>query len=288
MRSFSRPFLGFAAICLAAASFVWAWTEPPALQARAAPAQPATNEAGLTEEQMMQFLRKAKVITSKRTSKGVTSPYRLTLTDGTLTHDGLFQPIDQSANSTQLDDGTTEINFRDSYHFNIAAYELAKLVGLGEMMPVTIERNWEGKTGSLAWWLPVKMDEADRLRKKIPVPDPDAWNRQMHKMRVFSELVYDTDRNMTNVLIGEDWKLYMIDFTRAFRLHNTLESAKDLAQCDRRLLEKLRQLNAAELERKTKDHLRKSEIKAVMARRDKIVAYFEQLVAKQGENAVLY
>jgi hypothetical protein len=38
----------------------------------------------------------------------------------------------------------------------------------------------------------------------------------------------------------------------------------------------------------TKGYLTKSEVDAVMARRDKIVERFEKLVAKEGENQVLY
>jgi len=53
-------------------------------------------------------------------------------------------------------------------------------------------------------------------------------------------------------------------------------------------VEKLRQLNGDELLEKTKPHLGKSEVKAVMARRDKIVAYFDKAVAERGEAAVLY
>ena len=36
---------------------------------------------------MKQFLLKAKVVQSKHTGKGITSPWRLTLIDGTVTHD---------------------------------------------------------------------------------------------------------------------------------------------------------------------------------------------------------
>ena len=210
------------------------------------------------------------------------------MSDGKITHDGSFQPIDESKPSADLGPRGTELNFRDSYHYNIAAYELAKLLGLEKMMPVYVERKWNGQVGSLSWWLKVKMDEGERKKQKIEPPDAEAWNKQMHRMRVFAQLVYDTDRNLTNVLIGENWELYMIDFTRAFRLHPTLENAKNLERCDRQLLEKLRQLDAAEVERKTKPHLTKGEIKALMARRDKIVAYFQQLVAEKGETAVLY
>jgi hypothetical protein len=60
------------------------------------------------------------------------------------------------------------------------------------------------------------MEEGERLKKKLPVPNPEPWNQQMYRMRVFTQLVADTDRNVGNVLIGTDWKLWMIDFTRAF------------------------------------------------------------------------
>jgi hypothetical protein len=271
MSSHRLPVFG-SVILLAAASFA------------AVSAQPQ-----LTEEQMKEFLLTAKVVKSRQSKKGVTSPYHLTLSDGTLTHDGSFQAIDETKTSMQFSTGRTEMNFRDSYHYNIAAYELAKLVGLGDMMPVTVERKWGGKVGSLSWWLDdVVMDEAERIKQKQQPPDPEAWNKQMHRMRVFAQLVYDTDRNLTNVLIGRDWKLYMIDFSRAFRLYHDLENQKNLTRCDRHLLEKLRQLDRSQVELKTKGQLRKLEIDAVMARRDKIVAHFEQLTAQRGESEVLY
>jgi hypothetical protein len=205
----------------------------------------------LTVEQMEHFLRSAKVIGSKQSKKGLSSPPRLTLSDGTLTHDASFQSINEFEPLKKFDDGSTEINFRDSYHYNIAAYEIAKMLGLGDMMPVYVERKWNGKSGSLSWWLSIRMDEADRFLKKIPVPDVDAWNHQMYKIRVFSALLYDKDRNLTNVLIGDDWKLYMIDFTRAFRLRTDLPHPGDLVKCDRHLLDKLRQLNKDDVMQKT-------------------------------------
>ena len=249
--------------------------------------QVAQDEQTLTEEEMRQFLLDAKVIRSRQTSTGVTRPYRLTLSDGRLTHDGGFQPIDERSNRKSFDNGRVETNFRDSYHFNIAAYEMAKLLDLQHMMPVTVERKWEGKTGSLTWWLKVKMNEKDRLEKGIRSPDPEAWNRQMYRKRVFANLAGDRDQNATNVLIGENWEIYMIDFSQAFRLRDDIEK-RDLDRCDRRLLEKLRALNAADIERAVGHHLTKLEISSVIKRRDKIVAHFEQMVAQKGESNVLY
>jgi hypothetical protein len=249
--------------------------------------QAAAQEPNLTEQEIKQFLLQAKVINSKHTSNGVTSPYRFTLSDGKLTHDASFQPIDVSGSNVQMEGGT-EPNFRDSYHFNIAAYELAKLLGISDMIPVYVQRKWKGDSGSLSWWVPSKMDEATRKKRNIQPPDRSAWNKQVNKMWVFSELIYDTDRNATNMLITEDWKLWIIDFSRAFRLYHDLLEPRHLGMCDRQLLANLRQLKEADVLEKTKPHLNKDQVKAVMARRDKIVAFFDKRIAQEGEDAVLY
>ena len=90
----------------------------------------------------------------------------------------------------------------------------------------------------------------------------------MYKIRVFDQLVYDDDPNLTNVLIGQDFKIWRVDFSRAFRLYKDLRNPKDLVRCDRQLFEKLKALDANELAQKTKRYLSKDEVKAVMARRD--------------------
>jgi hypothetical protein len=249
---------------------------------------PSQTEPDLTPGQQREFLLNAEVIRYKQINKGVTSPYRLTLSDGKITHDAAFQSIDDRRASMRFPDGHTEINFVDSYKYNIAAYELSDLLGLADMMPVTVLRVWKGKSGAISWWLPHMMDEGERIHNNITPPDPDAWNRQMHKVRVFSELVYDTDRNLGNVLIGKDWQVYMIDFSRAFRLYHDINQPKNLVRCSRDLLEHLRKLDGEEFAARAKAVLYENEVEAVMLRRDKIVAHFEQLIAEKGEDAVLY
>jgi hypothetical protein len=54
------------------------------------------------------------------------------------------------------------------------------------------------------------------------------------------------------------------------------------------LLQKLKELQFDEVYERTKPHLNKGEVKALLARRDKIVDIFQKLVAQQGEGAVLY
>ncbi len=248
----------------------------------------AADESTPNKEQIKHFLLTAKVVGSKQSVKGVTQPWTLTLSDGTLTHDASFQPVDEHKTNVTLASGRTEMNFVDSYKYNIAAYRLAELLGIDDMLPVYVERSWGGNPGSLSWWLPVKMDEEERHKQKLTAPDPDAWNNQMYKVRVLDQLVYDNDPNLTNVLIGEDWKIWRVDFSRAFRLYKDLRNPGDLVRCDRRLFEKLKALDANQLAEKTKHYLTKDEVKAVMARRDKIVALFEKLISEKGEKEVLY
>jgi len=252
-------------------------------------AQTATPD--LSTDQIREFLSKAKIIKSRDIGKGVTSPKRLTLTDGTLTHDAAFQSIDDKSTMANLTGGrgaSVELNFVDAYRYNLAAYALAGLVGLDHMMPVHVERRYDGRPGSLSWWVDTMMDEGERLKKKINVPDPTDWNQQMYRMRVFAALTRDTDRNLGNVLITHQWKIMMIDFTRAFRLQPELANPKDLNKCDRALLARIEGLTKDSVRQSVKDNLTSMEIDAMMKRRDNLVAHFKKLIAEKGEAEVLY
>jgi hypothetical protein len=262
---------------------------PPLSSAQTAIQAPAPE---LSVEQIKHVLKNAKVIRSRNTEKGVTAPKRVTLSDGTITHDAVFQAIDDRQTVAHLGGGArqaqTELNFVDSYKYNIAAYEIATLLGLADMMPVYVERRWNGQTGSISWFVPAQMDESERLKKKIQPPSPTQWNNQMYRMRAFSSLVRDTDRNLTNVLVTPDWKVVMIDFSRAFRLQAELQHLKDLNKIDRKLLSKLEGLNREDVRKAAGDFLMKSELDAMMKRRDLLVAHFKNLVASLGEDKVLY
>ncbi len=262
---------------------------PSLAHAQAAAEAPAVE---LSTEQTKIFLKNAKVIRTRTTNKGVTAPKRLTLSDGVTTHDAVFQAIDERKMVAQMGGGgrqeTTELNFVDSYKYNIAAYELARLLELDYMMPVYVERRVNGQLGSISWFVPTLMDESDRLKKKIQPPSPADWNNQMYRMRVFSSLVRDTDRNLTNVLISPTWKVVMIDFSRAFRMQPELQHLADLSKIDRRLLSKLESLDRDAVKKATSDFLNKSELDALMVRRDLLVAHFKKRVAELGEDKVLY
>ena len=156
------------------------------------------------------------------------------------------------------------------------------------MVPPYVERSLMGSRGSVSWWIDNAMMESDRYKKSVAIPDLESWNRQMYLVRVFHELVYDTDPNLTNLLITKDWQLWIIDLTRAFRLSDKLRDQKNLVQCDRRLLARLREIDRDMLKEKLGAWLTNSEIKALDSRRAKIVHFFDTQVKAKGETTVLF
>ncbi len=253
-----------------------------------APAPAASRVAGLDQGAQAEFLRTAKVIRSRQLTSGVTSPYRLTLTDGVETHDAGFQSIDDRRAVASFGDRGVETNFVDSHHFNLAAYVVAGMLGLDTMMPVTVHRTWNGRPGTITWWIDDAFDERTRRLERREAPNPVRWAQQSYKMRLFATLVGDTDRNLGNVLITPDWKLWMIDFTRAFRLHSDVRHPGDLPQVDRTVLARLRTLDGAAVKTSTARCLTEFEAQALMKRRDVLVTHFDGLIRAKGAAAVLY
>ena len=254
----------------------------------------AADEPAPSAGEQVVFLKNARIVQSRPIGKGVTGALRLTLSDGRLTHDAAFQSVDQRSSAQDIREGNRragELLFADSYHYNIAAWELSRLLGLDAMMPVTIERRYKGNPGALSWWVDdVLMDEAERERTDAVPPAGQSLTlvEQRHRMQVFAELVHDTDRNKGNVIYTSDWRLVMLDFTRAFRTQPALRAPAALARCDRNLLARLRSLTKAEVSKATGSHLTPFEIDALMKRRDLLVDHFDRLVKQRGEAAVLF
>jgi hypothetical protein len=255
--------------------------------------QAASLATSVPTAQQLAFLASARVIASRPIGKGITGALRLTLSDGQLTHDASFQSVDEKSSDQDIREGRLragELRFVDSYRYNIAAWEMARLLGLDGMMPATVERRHQGKVGALSWWVDnVLMDEAERERTDAqPADGALALVRQRQRMQVFAELLYDTDRNKGNVVYTRDWRVVMLDFTRAFRTQQTLRTPQTLTTCDRQLLARLRTLTEQDVARATGRQLTPEERRALMARRTLIVAHFDRLIAERGEGTVLY
>ena len=147
----------------------------------------AENGTKLSNEQIEHFLQTAKILSTTDLSIGVTNSQRAKLSDGTLNHDAHVQYIDEAKTVFQGDRGT-EMNFRDTWKFNVAGYRLAKILEI-DMIPPSVERKVNGKSAAVTWWLDNSMMEVDRIKKKLESPDKDRWNREMYMVRVFDQLI---------------------------------------------------------------------------------------------------
>jgi hypothetical protein len=241
----------------------------------------------LTPVEMETFLLKAKITDKRDAGAGVTGSLRVTLSDGRVTHDAHVQSVDIAKPVFEAGDHT-ELNFKDTYRFNIAAYRLARLLEINTV-PMSVERNVNGKSAAVTWWVDdVQMNEKDRLSKQTMGPNPLRTSNQIQLMHIWDELIQNRDRNMGNILWTSDWTMWMIDHTRAFRLNKDLLKPADLTRCDRGLLARLKALTDDAVEKAVGDSLMKGERQAVLERRDRIVKIIDDRVARLGEGVVLF
>lgn len=234
------------------------------------------------------FLRTATVEDRDPIPIGVTKPERIVLKSGDTTLAASWKIVDDFSTVQRFERKRPEFGFKDSYKHEIAAYELDKLLGL-RMVPPTIERKIGIHTGAVQLWLEGCMSEDKRKEQGIQPPDPEAWNRQMYKVRLFHQLIWDTDyNNVSNILLDKDFRIYIIDSSRAFRRHKKLQSENDLDRFSRSLLDGLRTLTREQLDEHLGEWISEKQIAALLARRDLILERAEKLVKKRGETAVLY
>ena len=228
--------------------------------------------------------------------EATTKPWKLTLATGNVTRFGLWKDVDRG-----VDEGGP-----DGWRYEIAAYRLDVLLGLG-MVPPTVERAFRGRRGSLQLW----MDATDSLKNRMakgpdaPAVGPEEWNRKAYLQRVFDSLIANDDRNLTNILIADnDRKMILIDHSRTFRTAEPFAStlvygAKGLmragdgtpypfSRLPRAFVGKLRALDAKSVKDAVDSRLTGKEIQAVLARRDLILKEIDDLIRRNGEAEILY
>jgi len=242
----------------------------------------------LTGKPACAFLESAKVIKKKAIAVGITRSAQLTLSDGTRTARAIWKTIDESfPGVTNFQGGGFVVDFADSWKHEVAAYELDQLVGTG-LVPPTVERTIDRVRGSLQLWVEKAMTEADRKERRITPPDAEAWNRQMYGVRLLHQLTFNTDaRNIRNVLLDPAFRVYAIDFSRAFAIYDQLRAEGELQRFSREALARLRALDRPTLDARLGPWLNGRQIATLLKRRDRILAIADRLVAEQGEDKVL-
>ena len=157
------------------------------------------------------------------------------------------------------------------------------------MATVAVHREHHGKPAAFSWWIDdVMFEEVERIKKGIEPPDPEDFERQRAVSRVFDELIFNIDRNLSNLLITTYWRLALIDHSRCFTPYPGIRNKANLTRCSHPLLASMKKLDSAGMARAVRKFLTAPEISALLARRDKIVAFFEPEVKENGESSVLF
>jgi hypothetical protein len=250
--------------------------------------EPQASGLALEGQEAEEFLRNARVVEKEKLGKGVTQSEKLTLTDGTRTLHAIWKIIDVHKLGQQRMERGWEFDFRDSWKSEVAAYELDKLLEL-HLVPPTVERHIDGRTGSVQLWVEKALTEDELGKRKLTPPHLPRWNNQLHNVRLLHQLTYNTDfQNVRNVLVDPDFRVYAIDNSRAFRIQRVLMAPEDLQCFSRSVLERLKALDRPLLEQKLGPWLGKLQMDALLARRDAILDIVDLRVKSKGEGLVLF
>jgi hypothetical protein len=238
-------------------------------------------------EAIREFLRTAEVVDVEEIPDGVTDPKKVLLEKDGLRMRAIFRDVDISKSSGPGFGGRKRLNFRDSCIFEVAAYEVAQILGL-DNVPPTVRRKIKGKNGSLQAWVEDAITEKVRVKEGRTPASP--WHHAMQHqiMKVFDNLLYNEDRHQGNILYDENWKLWMIDHTRTFRMDKELPYPEEIELCEKDLWEKLRTLDEAVLVERLDDLLKSSEIKGLWARKEALTEHIQKLIDEKGEKGALF
>lgn len=225
------------------------------------------------------LLRDAKVVdVKKEVSAGRSRPWIITLARGGVRHRALFKYFDYRRPLPQP----------HSYKYELAAYELTKLLGV-EIVPPAVERKIDNQTGSLQIFLENCVSEQDRRRKNLEPPDPVAFAKALDGIRVFESLVNDECLNYSDLLVHtEDWRLCRVDFSEAFAPAPELRDDCRITVCSRKLYDGLLKLDDQTVEAVMKAYLNDSETSSLLARKELILEKIKALIAEKGETSVLF
>ena len=213
-----------------------------------------------TDAEIEEFLRNAEVLDARVVGSGVTRSIRLTLAKDGVERRAAFVTVDTSAD-------------------DVAAYRLDRMVGLG-MVPVAVSRTIQGREGTLRLWVEEAIDDEERRALGLGRAHQEAIDHQMQDVFAFDALIYNEDRIADSLLLTPaDWRIHLIDHTRAFRTKTqrpaafrqvALSPAPDLARAIAGLDE--------EAVRTAMDGLLQPEqVKSILKRRKKLVREWTKL-----------
>jgi hypothetical protein len=248
-------------------------------QANAALAQSVRTSENAEQKELEEFLKSARIMSvEKNAAAGRGAAWRISLRDAGGSRRGFFKYV--NIRRPQI----SPISFK----YELAAYTLSKLLQVPVIPPV-VERDIEGKKGSLQIYLDNCISEAERRKAGVSAAfDPRNLQDALDELVILESLVF-CDRNINDILIHKDsGRVCRVDFAEAFDPSPRLPAEARIARCSRRLYAGLRNLVPAGAEAVLKPYLNDAEIKGLLTRRTHILELLNTRIAAEGEAAVLF
>ena len=242
-------------------------------------------------EKWEEFLKTARIVGEKQlgSREAVFVPWKLSLEKDGISRDAVWKNPEGRI-----------MGYMEGWKWEIAAYRLDKFLELN-MVPPTVEREFQGKRGCCQLWVTAEMDLRRKTREKIKTPSDKVyyWNNATYLQRAFDNLIANGDRHQGNILVTKDWRMILIDHSRSFKTSEEFtkkliytEEQKEAPKIMRRLprvfVEKLKALNLELIKDIVGEYLTDKEIDAVVMRRELILKEIDRLIKKHGEADVLY
>jgi hypothetical protein len=241
------------------------------------------------------FLAEARIVKAEAIGEGVTKPFKLTLEKDGVQKAGVWKGVNEKLGGGVL----------DSWKYEIAAYRLDKLIGLN-MVPPVVERVYRKKSGGLVLWVDFKtsllevMEEGGRFPTRI-VGQLPAWNDIYY---IWGSLIANDDPTQQNIRYTADWRMILIDHSRAFRsdklyTERLIFGANGIKRwgsdgapflftgLPRALYEKIKALDFESVKQAVGPYLTDKEIDALLARKKLLLAEIDGLIKRDGEDKVL-
>lgn len=271
---------------------MWQDVEPPSTRHEESPRMVWHGPDGsllpfATTAEVGRFLEGAKVVKiDRKRLGGVTKPRRLLVENRGVRARAVFRSVHREEENGTWESGDVTPFLRDSWKSEIAAYELALLLGI-DRVPPTVRWQLKRAEGSLQLWIENARPAWHPQEDEKPA-DPELWQRHLDSVRVFDALIGNIDRHVYNMLVDTDGRVWWIDHSRAFGRDRELIDPGSIGRCERRVWDAIRNTDAAAIAATLEPHMSDLEIQALLERREKLVAHLERRIEEQGEDAVLF
>ena len=190
--------------------------------------------------------------------------------------------------------------FIEGWEWEIAAYRLSKYLHLN-MVPPTVEKRFRGDLGSCQYWVEGcrSLMEITQKKEKKPSYKIIWWNRALYLQRAFDSLIANEDRHQNQYLVSDDWRMILLDHSRAFRVggkfnkrlmygKNGIKGKDEFKQLPKIFVDKLKELDEETLKTVVGDYLKPKEIEAVLLRKDLILKEIDEQITAMGEDKFYY